>query len=110
MLAVLYRWQVKPDMDAQFVEGWLRVTRAIAAECGSYGSRLHRSDDGSWFGYARWPDAATRDRCQHHEAEGLRLMTDAADLLEQLPADIVEDLLREPAATDRPPGVTGAGS
>ena len=96
MFAVLYRWQIEPGMEEQFADGWHRVTRAIHASCGSYGSRLHRADDGTWFAYARWPDAAGRDACNHGESEGLRLMTEATAHLDQLPAEIVVDLLDEP--------------
>ena len=31
MFAVLYRWQIKPGMEEQFMDGWHRVTRAIHA-------------------------------------------------------------------------------
>ena len=104
MFAVLYRWQIKPGMEEQFVDGWSRVTRAIHNSCGSYGSRLHRAADGTWFAYARWPDAATRNSCDHGETEGLRLMTEATAHLDQLPAEIVVDLLEEPRTplTSRP--------
>jgi heme-degrading monooxygenase HmoA len=97
MFAALYRWEIKPGMEEQFVEGWRRVTLAIHEACGSYGSRLHRSADGTWFGYARWPDAATRDACSHGETEGLRLMREATERMEEFSGDVVVDLLREPA-------------
>ena len=96
MYAVLYRWRLKPGREEQFVDGWQRVTLAIHARCGSYGSRLHRGADGTWFAYARWPDAATRAACHHGETEGLRLMSEATEHLEQLPAEVVVDLLDEP--------------
>jgi len=84
-------------MDAQFVDGWERVTLAIRAKCGSYGSRLHRSDDGIWVGYARWPDAATRAGCAHGEVEGSALMAAAiAESFDELACTIVTDLLAEP--------------
>ena len=97
MFAVVYRWRLHPGAEDSFVEGWQRVTRAIHATCGSYGSRLHRADDGTWVAYARWPDAATRDRCRHGEAEGERMM--AAAVAEHLGATtmvIATDLLAEP--------------
>ena len=97
MFTVLYRWRIKPGLEQQFLDGWQRVTRAIHTNCGSYGSRLHRCDDGTWLGYARWPSAAARERCQHGEVEGLRLMTEATEHLEQVTADIVSDLLSEPS-------------
>ena len=96
MFAVLYRWQIKAGMEEQFVDGWERVTRAISATCGSYGFRLHRAGHGTWFGHARWPDAATRDACRHGETEALHLMAEATEHLDQLPGEIVLDLLDEP--------------
>jgi len=79
MLAVIYRWRPKPGLEAQFADGWARVTRAIYENCGSYGSRLHRVEDGTWLAYARWPDKATRDACDHQEREGQRLMREAVE-------------------------------
>ena len=96
MFTVLYRWRTTPGTEEQFVDGWERVTRAISDQCGSFGSRLHRCDDGSWLGYARWPSAQARARCRHDETEGLRLMTEATEHLEQTTAEIVTDLLDEP--------------
>lgn len=53
MFTATYRWRLKPGKDDQFVEGWARVTAAIYAECGSYGSRLHKCSDGIWLAYAQ---------------------------------------------------------
>lgn len=101
MFTAIYRWRVKPGMDDQFVDGWERVTRAIYANCGSYGSRLHRCADGTWLGYACWPDSATRAACDHGEQEGSRLMREAiAEQREEIIGEVVSDLLREPS-TDR---------
>lgn len=98
MLTAIYRWRIKGGMEAQFVEGWERVTRAIYEDCGSYGSRLHRCQDGTWVGYARWPDAATRDACGHGEVEGRRMMREAvSEAFEDIVGEIVSDLLREPS-------------
>ena len=67
------------------------------ASCGSYGSRLHRADDGSWVAYARWPDDQTRQDCQHGETEGARLMGEAiAERLPEITMELVSDLLAEP--------------
>ena len=52
MFAVIYRWRLKSGMEGQFADGWDRVTRAIHQSRGSYGSRLHRCDDGMWLAYA----------------------------------------------------------
>lgn len=105
MFTAIYRWRIKDGMEAQFVDGWERVTRAIHEACGSYGSRLHRCDDGTWLAYARWPDAATRDRCAHGDAEGSRLMREAIEeRFDEILAEVVSDLLREPPAS---PSIVG---
>lgn len=97
MFAVIYRWRLRPGHEEQFVDGWARVTRAIHASCGSYGSRLHRAGDDTWVAYARWPDAATRERCEHGDPEGGRMMREAvAESFPETVLDVVEDLLREP--------------
>ena len=98
MFAVIYRWRLKPDHEESFTEGWELVTRAIRAGCGSHGSRLHKADDGTWVAYALWPDSATRDRCDHAEEEGERLMADAvAERLPTTTMTLVSDLLAAPA-------------
>ncbi len=100
MFTAVYRWRLRPGMEAQFVDGWERVTRSIYARCGSYGSRLHRCQDRTWLAYARWPDAATRDACEHDEQEGRRLMREAvAEDYEDVLGEIVSDLLVEPASS-----------
>lgn len=58
-MIALYRWRLHPGQEAAFVDAWAQVTRALR-ERGSWGSRLHRGDDGLWYGYAQWPDDATR--------------------------------------------------
>jgi len=97
MFAVVYRWRLQPGREDSFAQGWELVTRAIRATCGSYGSRLHRADDGTWVAYALWPDSESRDRCDHAEDEGERLMAEA--VLERLPTitmTTVSDLLTAP--------------
>lgn len=59
---VLYRWRLVAGTERAFVEAWSRVTERLRAERGSLGSRLHRGDDGLWYGYAQWPSAEARDR------------------------------------------------
>jgi hypothetical protein len=86
-----------PDHEQSFAEGWELVTKAIRATCGSYGSRLHRGDDDTWVAYALWPDSDTRDRCDHAEEEGERLMADSvAERLPTITMTVVSDLLTAP--------------
>lgn len=68
---VLYRWALKPGHEQQFQDAWSAVTESLLAR-GSLGSRLHRGDDGLWYGYAQWPSAEARSRAfgspSDHEA------------------------------------------
>ncbi|MFD5326208.1 hypothetical protein [Streptomyces sp. NPDC127092] len=96
------------------MEGWHRVTLAIHRECGSYGSRLHQADDGTWVAYARWPDAETRERCAVPDSEGEAMMREAiAEYFPETRLRIADDLLAEPAseapATGGPAGGGPAG-
>lgn len=59
MFIALYRWKLKDGFEERFREGWHRRTVEIYEHCGSLGSRLHRAEDGTWVGYAQWPDKAT---------------------------------------------------
>ncbi|MFG2296168.1 antibiotic biosynthesis monooxygenase [Streptomyces sp. NPDC048603] len=99
MFAVIYRWRLREGMEDTFADGWHRVTKAIHAQCGSYGSRLHRADDGTWVAYARWPDAATRERCAVPDPDGEALMRAAIEeYFEETRLELVDDLLAEPSA------------
>ncbi|MEQ1644818.1 MAG: antibiotic biosynthesis monooxygenase [Pyrinomonadaceae bacterium] len=61
MFTVLYKWRIKPWMEAQFIEGWTAITRYYLTKGLSHGSRLHLGSDGLWYGYARWPSEDARD-------------------------------------------------
>lgn len=61
-LMILYRWRLRPGSEPQFIADWSTVTQALRKRCGSLGSRLHRGDDGLWYGYAQWPDAEVVER------------------------------------------------
>jgi hypothetical protein len=57
--AVLYRWRLRPGMEASFIEAWTTVSQELRLR-GSLGSRLHRGPDDVWYSYAQWPSAAAR--------------------------------------------------
>lgn len=63
MFVAVYRWRLHPEREAQFREGWSRITRIAREQCGSGGSALFREMDGTWCAIARWPSADTRARC-----------------------------------------------
>ena len=76
MFAVIYRWKIKPGLEAQFEEGWRAGTAAIAREFGGWGSRLHRGADGVFLAYAQWPDRETWEKAMemrmHHSNDEAR--------------------------------------
>ena len=54
MYCVLYKFTVKPDHEDQFRQHWLAVTQWYYRHAGSLGSRLHRTNQGEYIGYAQW--------------------------------------------------------
>ena len=97
MYALLYRWRLVPGADDRFERGWSDMTRSIKAQCGSYGSRLHRCDDGTWVAYAVWPDRETWQRCKPDNPGAASAMNDAIqEHFEPLRLSVVYDLISEP--------------
>ena len=60
--AVLYRWRLHPEKEAQFIQAWSRVSYLLLHERGSLGSRLHRGEDNIWYSYAQWPSEEHRNK------------------------------------------------
>ncbi|WP_419835595.1 antibiotic biosynthesis monooxygenase family protein [Endozoicomonas atrinae] len=57
MFIAVYEFEIKAGTEAEFRKAWLEVTKVIYQQCGSFGSRLHTSDDSNILvGYAQWPD------------------------------------------------------
>ena len=82
MFVVIYRWQLKPGMEEEFRSAWRKMTRAISFRYGTLGSRLHQADDGSWLGYAQWPNRARWETMRAKppaDAEAAALMRDCID-------------------------------
>ncbi len=101
MFAVLYRWRVSADNATEFVRQWELVTTAIRDQCASFGSRLHRTEDGEWVAYARWPDVETLHRCSQLAPISVGLMLaliDDPDRYAPVRMSIELDLLQEPGS------------
>lgn len=62
MFIILYRWRIKPQLEQQFIESWSEITKFYREIFGSLGSRLHRGDDGLFYGYAQWQSAEQREK------------------------------------------------
>jgi hypothetical protein len=83
MFAVMYQGYLKPDREDQYRGAWNLVARYFIEERGAIGSCLHKTEDGLWVAYSRWPDKNTRDRSWPGE--------DAPS--DELPAEIQEAIL-----------------
>ena len=99
----LYRWRLRPGAENAFVAAWTDATRELL-RAGSLGSRLHRGDDGLWYGYAQWPDADRRDAAfaaLGSASAAARMRDCIAETLPSVTLTPVADFLRPlpPAAT-----------
>jgi len=61
MFAAIYQGYLKPGREAEYQEAWHKVAVYFVEHRGALGSTLHRTDNGMWVAYSRWPDKATRD-------------------------------------------------
>jgi len=100
MFTVVYRWRIKPEKEATFCNVWRRRTEKIHAVCGSYGARLHRESDGSYFSIALWPSRALweSDVNLPDDAQDARLFRES--ILETLPViagDVIDDAWQQHA-------------
>ncbi len=69
MFAVIYRFKLKPEQEANYQRNWKIVANYFKQFCGALGSCLHKGDDQLWVAYSRWPDKATRDAAWPGEKE-----------------------------------------
>jgi len=97
MFIVVYRWTVRDGYEDQFRRGWTTRTEEIKSEMGGLGSRLHRSEDGSWIAYAQWPSKHAWEaagNAQQKPSAASDLMTAAITSHEVLHRmEVVTDLL-----------------
>lgn len=61
MFAVIYQGYLKPGRENEYQEAWNKVAQYFIEYRGAIGSCLHRTSDGLWVAYSRWPDKKTRD-------------------------------------------------
>lgn len=69
MFAVIYRGYVYPDAEREYQKLWRQIAKYFIEHRGALGSCLHKTTDGSWVAYSRWPDKATRDASWPQEGE-----------------------------------------
>ncbi|PJD94791.1 MAG: hypothetical protein CK425_10395 [Parachlamydia sp.] len=107
MFAVIYRGYVKTGCEAYYLECWTTVASYFVEECGALGSTLHKTDEGMWIAYSKWPDKATRDalwssgkgeanaKLPLHVQEainGLKLCLEEEKLLPEICMEVLEEI------------------
>ncbi len=61
MFAVIYRATIKTGSEENYKKAWQVVAEYFIKCQGAFGSCLHKSENGVWVAYSRWPDRQTRD-------------------------------------------------
>jgi len=100
MFIAVYRWKVKAGLEDQFREGWRRGTVAIHRTHNSFGSRLHRTREGDFVGYAQWPSEQKWQKVYdahfpHDDHEAAKMFRDAIEVSygPELLMEVTDDLL-----------------
>ena len=99
MFVALYEMVAKPGRELAFESAWAEVTDAIYRVRGSFGSRLHRSENPrTYVAYAQWPSRTIYENNQNEgqftkeEREAVVRMKEAAEQIKTLHLmDVLDD-------------------
>lgn len=69
MFVVIYRGFLKPGTETEYQIAWKTVANYFISHRGGLGSTLHKSDDGMYLAYSKWPDKKTRDASWGNNAD-----------------------------------------
>ncbi|MEZ4938208.1 MAG: antibiotic biosynthesis monooxygenase [Crocinitomicaceae bacterium] len=78
MYIAIYKFEVIPGKEKQFISSWKALTQLIFEFEGSLGSRLHHEKDQTYIAYAQWPDQITYDN------SGAKLTESASEYRKQM--------------------------
>lgn len=95
IFAVIYRGYVLPGREEEYEQCWGTIAEYFVGHRGALGSCLHRTEDGEYLAYSRWPDRGTRDASWGDESEGDGLSDEIKGVIEQLKACIDESQPRD---------------
>lgn len=84
MFAIIYQGYAKPNREKEYQQLWHKIATYFVQNRGALGSCLHKTGEGLWLAYSRWPDKKTRDASWPGE--------DAPS--EELPDDIRQAVIR----------------
>lgn len=96
MFVVLYRWKINVGMEQQFIDAWSERTAFIREDYDSLGSRLHRGNDGLFYGYAQWKSAQQREisfQIRSESEAGKRMNEAIAESLPEIILETISDFL-----------------
>jgi len=79
MITVLFRWDIKPENEQAFKEGWSEIIHRNIEKYGALGSRLHRAEKNQWISYSQWISEEHFQRAQNcqdkHEVARIKMVT-----------------------------------
>ncbi|HJO95560.1 MAG TPA: hypothetical protein QF753_19345 [Victivallales bacterium] len=61
MFAVIYRSYVKSEKEEEYQILWEHIAKYFVSKRGAIGSCLHKTEEGYWLAYSRWPNREIRD-------------------------------------------------
>jgi heme-degrading monooxygenase HmoA len=100
MFVAIYHWKLKPGKEEQFQQAWAKLTITIRQRFGSYGSRLHKTADGTWLAYAQWPSREAWDSFSLQDPESIATRKQMLEAIESkfpdITMDVSEDYLVHP--------------
>ncbi|MCH9631864.1 MAG: hypothetical protein S4CHLAM6_01820 [Chlamydiae bacterium] len=59
--AVIYRFYLQPSKEKEYISSWKEVTNYFIKHRGAISSTLHKTENGYWLAYSKWPSKETRD-------------------------------------------------
>lgn len=101
MYCVVYEFKVKDGKGVEFEKAWSDFTKAIYRVRGSLGSRLHKTEDPSFYvAYAQWPsqDVFENDSGHDYAPEELKAQGSLKEVTEDIRRvyhlEVIVDLLK----------------
>lgn len=73
MIAVLFRWEIKPGCEQIFQQYWSEIMHSNIKKYGALGSRLHKTKDNQWISYSQWIS-------EEHFKNGFKIYNNTKDL------------------------------
>lgn len=107
MFAVIYRSYIKSLFEEDYQRHWKVVASYFVKERGALASALHKTEEGMWVAYSRWPNKAMRDAAWPSDKEsinpelplpiqeaikGLKQCIDQEQLLPEICMEVVEEV------------------